>query len=335
MSPILKIKLNIKLRDPNGKYIPLSELSYRKFKTDDRLKQRTIDSYQSVITQVNCKLNERTALINGNPRNFYWEAYAKNDVLDAIIHVLHDIYTIRSGSDLVMRMAPILTCLNMIPELPPSNLAKWISLKAQYREMENYKVLCQRLDIKTSTSTTTSTVQQIPDWQELRLKLEVISTSRAADPRLRVLATIYKYGYVLRIASIYQTSVSDSDSKWNHLDMDHGIWYINHSKVRVQSFEVPTELIEELRPILKDSVFSNGWLLPKKNGTPYTANTGIAHLTPWSSLDLPDCVKCRKSFETWHWYESGQSIEKVKEMSTILDHTKTTAIVNYTPPYKG
>lgn len=326
----MRIKIHIRLKD-NGGCCAYKSLSFRKFKSNERLKQRTINSYCSIIDQLNNKL-ATTCIYQPKTGMFYWEKYCQDQTIDQIVIELHRIYKITNGHDLVMRMAPLVTMINMVPLIPASSLAKWVSLKEQYGTDQGYSTLCQRLKIVSAE--TMVTAKMIPEWTELLPKLEKISVSKSMDSRLRILATIYKYGYVLRIASIYLTNFKKQHDAHNYLDINTGEWIILHNKVRVQSFSIPNALLTEIKEIVTgNEVFRNGWLLPKQNGQPYGANSGICQLTPWIKLCLPDCVQCRKSFETWHWYKSGCNLEKVEKMSTILDHTKTTAIVHYTPPY--
>ena len=331
-----------RIDDTFRKSIPLSKLSFKKFRSDERLKQRTIDSYCSVVHHIN---QDIPSLTKRNKHRFYYGEYCKPEVINTIMCLMHKIYTIRHGNDLSMRIAPLVTMLNMIPEVPASDLATWISLKNDLKEGDFYADIVKTLDCKQVL--TPKTVKDVPEWTALQAKLDKISRSKALDPRLKVLATIYKYGYVLRIASIYNTKIGSDDGKQgmsdhNYLDLEKGVWHINHSKVRVQSFDIPEAMRVELLALVTDgnaprpkqSVFSHGWILPKKNGQPYTANTGIKHLLPWARLSLPDCIQCRKSFETWHWSYSGNDIEETKKMSIILDHNPTTAVIHYVFPYE-
>lgn len=327
-----RIRVTIRFKQ-DGINVPLKSLSWKKFKSDERLKQRTIDSYISFIVKLNGRLRDSGMLRTDDLQRFYWELYCRDEVIMKIFHILHEIYTIRKGHDLVMRMAPLLTCLNMISkaDLPAECLAKWISLKDKYSTESEYVALRTELGLERPVKVQRE--KTIPDWAELSQKLDRIARSKAVDPRLRVLATIYKHGYVLRIASIFGTNFKVDSPEHNYLDLKKGIWHINHSKVRVQEFEIPASLRDELKNLLSNPVFKKGWLVPKKSGDRYTVNTGINNFTPWSKLSLPDCISCRKSFETWHWYVSGNNAEEVKKMSVILDHTPTTAVVNYTPQY--
>jgi hypothetical protein len=326
-----KIKISVRLKD-NGVFIPLNEMTFKKFKVDELLKKRTISSYCSIIETLNTQLKE-TCLFKPKSGLFYWERFCEDKTIDQIIINLHKTYTIRSGSDLNMRIAPIITSLTSVPSLPAKYLAQWVSLKQQFTSVDYYQTACKRLGIIIPSEKEKDN-SVIPDWEELLNKFNKLSKS-CCDPRLQILSTIYKYGYVLRIASIYLTNFKNNNSNSNYLSLDDGNWIINHNKVRVQRFKIPSSMLEEIKDIISKhpDLFKNGWLLPKKNGVPYAKNSGIHQLTPWMSMKLPNCVQCRKSFETWHWYKSGCDLEKVEQMSTILDHTKTTAIIHYTPPY--
>ena len=325
-----RIKVHVRLKS-NGSNIKLNAIKFKKLRSDELLKQRTVDLYCTLMETLNIKLS-KTRLYQPDPKTFYWERFCEDQTIDDIFRFLHEIYTISSGDDFTTRLTPIITCLNNVPNLPAICFAKWVSLKQQYRVDENYYKLCERLDITPATKIKVE--KDIMDWTDLVEKLRKISTSKT-DPRFKVLATIYKYGYVLRINSIYLTNFKHKSSSHNHLDLDTGIWTINHAKVNVQTFSVPRELCIELKSIVTEfpDLFQEGWILPKKNGKMYGKNSGISQLTPWITHKLPNCIDCRKSFETWHWYKSGCDLEKVEQMSTILDHTKTTAIVHYTPPY--
>jgi hypothetical protein len=325
-----RIKVHVRLKS-NGKEIKLNAIKFKKLKTEELLKDRTVGLYCTLLETLNSKLS-KTYLYKPEPRTFYWERFCEDRVIDEIIKNLHSIYTITSGHDLVMRIAPIITCLYNVPNIPADFFAKWVSLKQQYSNDDNYLQLCDKLNIILATKVKVE--KDIIEWTDLVEKLSKISISKT-DPRFRVLASIYKYGYVLRIGSIYLTNFKQQSESYNHLDLDSGIWTINHGKVRVQSFSVPRELCIELKSIVTEfpDLFQEGWILPKKNGKMYGKNSGISQLTPWITHKLPNCIDCRKSFETWHWYNSGCDLEKVEQMSTILDHTKTTAIVHYTPPY--
>ena len=316
--------------DPNGKSVALNDIPYGK------LAARTVANYTNIIRNVTRELFSSNILV-GTPdlTRFYWEKFGDDAVIRTILKILHTKYTIRNGDELATKMSPIVSCLVLIGDIIPSEyLAKWTSLVAHYRRSEDdYKLLLNELNIIRSVTTTES--KPIPDWLTIRQQMHNISVDSTQDARLRVLCTIYKFGYVLRIGSIFRTRIRNDNDTTNFLNLTTCEWIIIKSKRRVQMFKVNSQLCAELTAIIasEDFYFSKGWLLPKANGLSYSESASIASFTPWKSTDLPNNVDCRKSFESWHWYAAGQSAAAVSNMSVILDHRPSTAIIHYTPPY--
>lgn len=158
----------------------------------------------------------------------------------------------------------------------------------------------------------------MPRWKDLRNIFTKIAQSHNIDVRLRILATIYRYGYLLQPSVIFKTRLGP-----NALDLDAGTWHI----IGTHTLQIPLNMTRDLQGIIAgNELFSNGWLLPKLDGGQYCDTAGLNALKPWNELKLPNYTTCRESFITWCKGE-----DRYDEMKIILDQIPVEQIVTYIP----
>lgn len=146
------------------------------------------------------------------------------------------------------------------------------------------------------------------------------------NPFGRLVATIYSYGYVLRVGEIFNTAVKHI-SGYNWLDLDTGIWMIvNHKNQSkgVRKFVVDRNLITEIRKFVNPKC---PYLIHKTTMEPYYTQT----LACIDLTDLPCCSQLRNSFEQFNWHQSRRSRqEKLYWSVDVLGHSEQTVHGHYT-----
>lgn len=171
-------------------------------------------------------------------------------------------------------------------------------------------------------------LEQPPKWNTLHKVLTKAARNKSMDTRLRVLATIYRHGYVLRPAIVFWTRLSpprtvhEEDEiipNYLHLrdDGEPSQWYIYEDDVHVQTLCLPLDMVNDLLDIIRQSeIHAKGWLLPKLNGMAYGMSMTLPTFAPWHEQKLPNYGRCRESLEAWY-KEEGHDLS---ELAVILTH---------------
>lgn len=321
----------------NGKYVMINTLSFMKL-NGNMMKQSSIRIYKYNIVKLNTALEEQGYLKDSDKHAFYWEKYCDDDMMIVIIRILHEQYNITSAVDLRPRMTPVMTCINMVEDIPATCVAKWVSFKEHLMKDENYDAFCEEHNINQRKKNTSRSEREVPDWKTLRARFHKVSITNGLDYRVRVITAMFKHGYVMRSGALFNTRVfmtSTEDTAHNYLDLATGEWTINETKSnRGQVVKLPDDLMIELRELvnIKHPFFAKGWLIGKNDGEPYTVHS-LPMLKQWRMLKLPDNVLCRKSYETWQWCDSNMNKEEAVKKSLELDHRPSVAIRYYTPKH--
>lgn len=143
------------------------------------------------------------------------------------------------------------------------------------------------------------------------------SASRDSEctPVIRIITSLYAYGYVFRPAQMFSTKVCD-DGVSNFLDLQTGRYEIRDQKSQKRmSLVLPQSLLSEIR-LHSGSVY----LLQKGDGGPFKSQRCLGfEYHGWNirytSRDF------RKSYDTWLHNESGKSAAELMEADRILGHS--------------
>lgn len=165
-----------------------------------------------------------------------------------------------------------------------------------------------------------------PPWSTLKQQLEEAFMFTDNDFG-RMVALIYSYGYVLRIAELFNTTIKPMEG-FNYLNLDTGEWTITQHKNKARSgarqFTIDKGLLDMIRGFVKRKV---PYLIYKSTKEPYTVHT----LAVIGLNDLPSCSQIRNSYEQWNWNQSKRTHEERLDWSlNVLGHKYETAIVHYT-----
>jgi hypothetical protein len=165
--------------------------------------------------------------------------------------------------------------------------------------------------------------KQSPDWvTEVIPALDALIKDRGYSRNARIVSLLFKYGYVMRIKSIFQTRIHGDDGVNNYLDLENGIYYMRKAKSRhtYMSFEINPDLIPVLKSLLNPY---SEWLLCRDDGQPFSTtymrlrNTGF---------DLYDNFTLRKSYET---YNNNKPQKEREYWHIVLNHKPITALKYY------
>lgn len=313
-------------RDSNGQFVPIDQLSFMKLNGSTQLKKRSINTYIASIVKINVDLEKYGYLHNSDKNMFYWEKYCEDEVMIAIVRILHEHHKISGIADVRQKIVPIMTCLNMIKEVPASDIVKWVNFKDRLSSTEYYDNFCDNHDINQRKKDTARSEREIPEWEKLHARFTKISETGGFDINVRLICALYKNGYVMRSGVLFNTRLDGPREGSNYLNLETGVWEINETKSgRDQVLELPEELMSEMRDMLPKA--ERKWLLCRNNGNRYTYN--LSAIPQWRQLRLGDNTLIRKSYERWQWLKSGDDVTTVRERSLALDHGVGIAIRNY------
>jgi hypothetical protein len=180
------------------------------------------------------------------------------------------------------------------------------------------KLMCVNADQRLSVANTKQ-ITTIADWNELLPQLKKLGNERSVNG---IIARIFSCQYVLRVAEIFTTIISDDDDVTNFLDLNECIWHIRDQKNGTEIvFDVNKELCKSLKPRIPRK-----WLLSKRNGQPYGKSS---QRLPYHHWPLPSNNDIRKSYETWNRNHPTRTEEERNQWSSILGHTPATVAATY------
>ncbi len=253
---------------------------------------RTKANYKSALTALNSHFKWTSGLIHVDKMN-------RNT--NKIIEFIKNHYALRTVKDLSTKLGIYSSLITR------TGLVQTNHIKHAMKDCYNTVV------VPTVTKT-----EVTPDWiAEVLPALEnIIQTGSSTCVTL---ATLFKYGYVLRTNQIFSTTLTD-DGVSNYLDLDNCIWYIRTQKNRkIKEFEIERELIDLLRPSKPQR-----YLIHKSTGDKYGKTSLSYHEWPtYNSVTL------RHSYETWNVYGSGRTLEEQNYWHDVLGHTRATVLGTY------
>ena len=259
---------------------------------------------------------------------FYWEFLSKPQTIDVIVKEILNRYTIRDGKALAGKLSPFTSILHRLEPVQEDALHSWNETITMCRK--NFDDVLEKHGM---TAAAPAAKKDISTWPEEREKLHTVSQRKDLDSRVRVLSTIYKYGYVFRMPTIFRTYFDPSKAtgreKYNLLDLGKRIWTVKEGNQQM-SFLVNKEMCEELRALMVGGIFERGWVLPRRNGMPYASEASLSSFSSWSKAGLHSYRVYRKLYTDW--LKAQVEEEEYQLMVNIIDHNMIFETLDYIPP---
>lgn len=289
-------------------------------------KERTWINYVSFITRFYKVFNLPDTSL------FYWEFLSKAETIKAITKYILNKYHVKDGNALAAKLSPFKSIIfRMTGNETVSALSAWAEVVIYTRKNFDNIVIEYGDEIKEQKN-----IKVIPgpdNWLPAREQLHNISIKRNIDSRVRVLATIYKYGYIFRLSTIFRTYIHKGDemrSNYNYLDLDNQTWIIVDECVDKLIFPIPDMMARELRAIAVGGSFSRGWLLPQRRGIPYAPEASISSFSSWTKSGLYNYRTYRKLFMCW--LKSHENATNYKIFEGVLEENMSFNQITYIPP---
>ena len=281
-----KIKVHIKER--LHRTVPLEDI------VDSFTSMRTYSNYRAVLNKVNEHYGWKKDVI-------HYDEMSRN--VEEIAEFFKEEYDIKSHDTLKQKLGSLSSLMTR------TDMGGNHAIKHYMKDIE--------MKIKVDTIIAK---WDVPNWIN-DLKPKLVALGNEGNKIKNIIAKIYSHGYVMRVASLFDTKLVD-DGVSNFLDLDKCIWYIRHQKNgTIMDFKVDPQLCKELYSKRK-------WLLAKQDGSPYNRAAKILKYHKW---DLSDCATIRISFETWNILQSNNEPEEQLEWHKILGHTRAIALKYYNP----
>lgn len=260
---------------------------------------------------------------------FYWETLSEESTINKLIELIIVTYQVQDGENLAAKLTPFRSMVFRINSSVTA-ISRWG--EAIINARRNYEQIVRGLGIEHITGSKSKlwSDNQIDgsDWVSAYLKLQQTSTDKSTDPRVRVLATIYKYGYVLRIPTIFNTCFKrplDTDRKYHYLDLINRVWTID----RLQ-FKIPDSMAAELIELTNEETFRYGWILPQRRGTPYATQASVSSFSSWSKSGLKLTSYYRNIYNVW--LKSKVTESEYLTFQQILSPNPSAGVITYLPP---
>lgn len=269
---------------------------------------------------------------------FYWEYLSKESTIHEIIKIILSNYHVKNGDALAAKLSPFrsvvfrLTCKGTLEAIET-----WGETIINARRNFNSIVaeFSKEVTIKTCKSVNPYAIIKGPgNWLNAAEQLHEMSQDKSLDSRVRVLATIYKYGYVFRISVIFRTYIhlggDGPRPTYNYLDLDNETWSIIDDGVQKVEFQIPAQMAKELQSLTVGGPFIRGWLLPQRRGLPYAAEASISSFSSWTKIGLANYRTYRRLFNDW--LKSRVSDKEYQLFLGILDQHISLEYIRYVPP---
>lgn len=156
-------------------------------------------------------------------------------------------------------------------------------------------------------------------WPNVVEKLTEMSVQDSGNITINkcTVALIFSYGYVLRVAELFNTGINDNDECDNYLDLDDCEWTINVHKNASSQGSRTFNVVPDLCAELKKRLVGKKWLLPTPTGISYCPGKHYLKTIGWDYFNNRDL---RKSFETWNMHDSGHTKDEQEQWNYILGH---------------
>jgi len=269
---------------------------------------------------------------------FYWEFLSQESTIKEIIGIVLNTYQIKDGNALAAKLSPF---RSVVFRLPIKNtldaLTVWgetiISVRKNFISIV-HEYGDQIKEIKKKQINERAITKGPGNWINAYEQLHNVSIDKSVDNRVRVLATIYKYGYVFRMSTIFRTYIhlGDDDNRddYNYLDLDNGTWTIIEDGVQKVEFPIPYKMGQALQSLTMGGSFVRGWLLPQRRGIPYAPEASISSFSSWTKLELTNYRTYRRIYNTW--LKENISGEEYLLFQGILDNHINFDEIRFMPP---
>jgi hypothetical protein len=266
---------------------------------------------------------------------FYWELLSKEDNIREIIKTVLNNYYIKDGSALAAKLSPFRSVVFRVPfKNTLDAITGWgetiINVRNNYRTI--IKEFGDQVKLK-HKSKTRLTTKGPGSWINAYEQLHNVSINKSVDSRVRVLATIYKYGYIFRMSTIFRTYIYQGDDtsrdKYNYLDLDNQSWTIIDGAQNAE-IPIPVQMAREIQALTLGGQYGKGWLLPQRRGIPYASEASISSFSSWTKLGLSNYRSYRKMFNLW--LREGVGEEEYDLFQCILDQNLNFISTHYMPP---
>lgn len=267
---------------------------------------------------------------------FYWEYLSKETTINQIVKIVLSRYHIKDGNSLASKLSPF---RSVVFRLPLKNTLSAVTMWGEtiINVRNNFNQIIQEYGntVKPRVKKNSQSIAKGPgNWINAYEQLHEISIDKTVDNRVRVLATIYKYGYVFRTSTIFRTYIhlgyDDSRNSFNYLDLDNLTWTIVEDNVQKVEFPIPKQMGRELRSLTNGGPFFRGWLLPQRRGIPYAPEASISSFSSWSKLGLSNYRTYRNTFNAW--LKESVYEEEYLLFQGILDHHINFEEIRFIPP---
>jgi hypothetical protein len=262
---------------------------------------------------------------------FYWEFLSAEANIREIIKTVLNNYYIKDGDALAAKLSPFrsvvfrLTCsLDAITSWGETIIdvrANFDRIIGEYGDQIRLKRRYRQNN-------------PMNKWTDAYKQLHDISIDKESDIRVRVLATLYKYGYIFRMSVIFRTYIELPDGyssrEYHYLDLDNQTWSLMSGGMKMVEFQVPYRMSRELKVLTRDDTFAQGWLLPQRRGFPYASEASISSFSSWTKLGLFNYRAYHRMFKKW--LKAGTRSEEYELFFGVLDQHMSMEIIQYMPP---
>lgn len=316
---------------PFGKYVPFHQINR------GVIKDSTWTNYINLTRKIYPILNIPVEAQSGH-ENFYWEKLSEQANIDKILKYMLNNYSIKNGQALATKISPFRAIMMRINHIVPHQSTEiWTETVIQCRKKFD--------NILAEFGAKAYKPKENKDrpifWSDAYEQLRGIVENENIDPRIRILASIYSYGYIFRMSIVFRTQIHDGDenylipsddknpAKISHvIDLKREVWRINMPDTG--ELKINPKMIAEIKSIMGDlKIFEKGWILPKKNGTPYSADASLSSFSSWSKAGLYSYRLYKKLY--LNWISENFSNEIFTIVQSIIDHRNTNDI-NYMLP---
>uniref|UniRef100_A0A6C0J4B8 Uncharacterized protein n=1 Tax=viral metagenome TaxID=1070528 RepID=A0A6C0J4B8_9ZZZZ len=330
---------------PFGKYLLFSEIN------SGLVKSTTWNNYIVFVRKLYTYLRIPISTGDLQSEKFYWERLSDVKVMNKIKRIILTKFQIQDGRSMASKLSPIRAIMMRISHIIPKSVtSSWINMIIDCRN--NFNNIAEHMEIIPYVP---MSKKNIPgSWNEAYIVLNTISYNKTVDPRVRLVCILYKYGYIFRISTIIRTILQDTDNvalipvetendnddvirrrKSNIFNTKTNTWTIYSNEVPKCTFIVNKNMVTELKVILQDKLFDQGWLLPCKNGTPYSYDASVSSFSSWTKLGLHTYSTYKKLYVLWLKLQNAQgniNDVNIEDMIKIIDHSTTFKTITFIPP---
>jgi hypothetical protein len=269
---------------------------------------------------------------------FYWEFLSQESTIKEMIGIVLNTYHVKDGNSLAAKLSPF---RSVVFRLPMKNtldaLTIWgetiINVRKNFISIV-YEYGDQIKQVKKRQIDERAITKGPGNWINAYEQLHNVTINKSIDNRVRVLATIYKYGYVFRMSTIFRTYIhlGDDDNRddYNYLDLDNGTWSITEDGVQKVEFPIPYKMAQELQSLTMGGSFVRGWVLPQRRGIPYAPEASISSFSSWTKQGLANYRTYRRIYNMW--LKEGILEEEYQLFQGILDNHINFDEIRFMPP---